>query len=204
MTVLKLTKNELRNQQSGLGQFERYLPTLLLKKAMLQAEVNLVQVEVSTLKGELLMCQKAVEEFGAFLTEKVSCNILANAEILYVKKFYENIAGVEIPVFEDVVFQEASYSLFDTPVWADAAIQLVRQLVIAREKVSIGEEKRRALLKDLRDVSIRVNLFEKFLIPRAKHNINKIKVFLGDQQLASVAQAKVAKKKIAMRKKGKE
>ncbi len=62
-------------------------------------------------------------------------------------------------------------------------------------------EKKRALQKELRDVSIRVNLFEKILIPRSQDNISKIRIFLGDQQLAAVAQAKVAKQKIERRKK---
>ncbi len=53
-----------------------------------------------------------------------------------------------------------------------------------------------ALEKEWREVSIRVNLFEKVLIPRCQKNIKKIKVFLGDQQLAAVSQAKVAKGKI--------
>jgi V/A-type H+-transporting ATPase subunit D len=48
-------------------------------------------------------------------------------------------------------------------------------------------------------VSIRVNLFEKVLIPRAQENIKKIRIFLGDQQLSAVAQAKVAKLKIKAR-----
>jgi V/A-type H+-transporting ATPase subunit D len=34
------------------------------------------------------------------------------------------------------------------------------------------------------------------LIPRSTENIKKIRVFLGDQQLAAVSQAKVAKAKI--------
>ena len=58
------------------------------------------------------------------------------------------------------------------------------------------EEKKRSLEKELRDVSIRVNLFEKVLIPRCREAVKKIKVFLGDQELAAVAQAKVAKQKI--------
>jgi len=45
-----------------------------------------------------------------------------------------------------------------------------------------------------------VNLFEKILIPRAKKNIKKIKVFLGDQELAAVSRAKVAKNKIEQNK----
>jgi len=45
-----------------------------------------------------------------------------------------------------------------------------------------------------------VNLFEKVLIPRSQENIKKIRIFLGDQQLSAVAQAKVAKRKILLRK----
>ena len=65
-----------------------------------------------------------------------------------------------------------------------------------REKIKIARREKRGLEKELREVSIRVNLFEKILIPRALDNIKKIKIFLGDQQLAAVAQAKVSKKKI--------
>ncbi len=40
MAEIKLTKNELRSQQNLLAQLEKYLPTLQLKKAMLQSEVS--------------------------------------------------------------------------------------------------------------------------------------------------------------------
>lgn len=199
MTV-KLTKNELRNQQLRLTQFLRYLPTLQLKKAMLQFEVGLVVLEIQKLNDEWRKTRLSVEEFSPFLLEKTSVDILQTAEIQYVKKVYENVAGVEIPIFEKVHFQEPKYFLFDTPVYTERATELVRQLIIDREKINIAEEKRRALEKELREVSIRVNLFEKVLIPRAQENIKKIRIFLGDQQLASVAQAKAAKKKILARK----
>lgn len=198
MTV-KLTKNELRIQQTRLTQFKRYLPTLQLKKAMLQFEVSLVYIEIGKLKEEFALIRSEVENFSPFLLEKVACDVVHYADVLHVKKRYENIAGVEIPIMERVVFREPEYFLFDTPVWTDRATELLRSFVIAREKISIAEEKRRALEKELREVSIRVNLFEKILIPRAQENIKKIRIFLGDQQLASVAQAKVAKRKIALR-----
>lgn len=197
---MRLTKTELRTQQTRLTQFQRYLPTLQLKKAMLQFEVNLVQLEIEKLRQELTVHWKNVEEFSPFLVEKVSVNLMQYADILHVKKQYENIAGVEIPIFKKVVFREPEYFLFDTPVWTERATLLLRELVIAREKISVAEEKRRALEKELREVSIRVNLFEKVLIPRAQENIKKIRIFLGDQQLAAVAQAKVAKRKVLERK----
>ena len=49
--TIKLTKTELRIQQTRLGQFQRYLPTLQLKKAMLQFEVN------SCADGDLPVCK---------------------------------------------------------------------------------------------------------------------------------------------------
>jgi len=73
-------------------------------------------------------------------------------------------------------------------------------MVKGKVQVLIAEEKKQALEKELREVSIRVNLFEKILIPRAIDNIKKIKVFLGDQQLGAVSQAKVAKGKIITKK----
>jgi V/A-type H+/Na+-transporting ATPase subunit D len=199
MTV-KFTKNELRSQQIRLTQFQRYLPTLQLKKAMLQFEVAQANMEIQTLTEVFLKFQKEVESFASFFAEKVSLNLSELADVVHVKKHYENIAGVEIPIFEQVVFREIDYFLFDTPVWTDRALHLVRELVTARERIIIAEEKKRALEKELREVSIRVNLFEKVLIPRALNNIKKIRIFLGDQQLAAVAQAKVAKRKIEERK----
>lgn len=193
---MRLTKTELRSQQGRLSQLRRYLPTLQLKKAMLQFEVLSAQAEIERLRQGLQVVRSQVETFRPFLEERVECDLAENAEIILVKKHYENIAGVEIPIFEKVLFREPEYALFDTPVWTDRSVALVREMVVEREKLRIAEEKRRALEKELREVSIRVNLFEKVLIPRSEQNIQKIKIFLGDQQLSAVAQAKVAKRKM--------
>ncbi len=197
---LKFTKTELRSQQMRLTQFRRYLPTLQLKKAMLQFEVMAADLEIARLSDDLSISRKQVDAFSPFLVEKVSVNLIEYANILQVKKRYENIAGVEIPILDKIVFRDPEYFLFDTPAWTDQATEILRELVTVREKISIAIEKKRALQKELRDVSIRVNLFEKILIPRSQDNISKIRIFLGDQQLAAVAQAKVAKQKIEKRK----
>ena len=199
MTTLKLTKTELRSQQVRLTQLQRYLPTLQLKKAMLQIEVNNATLEAEALRQQLLQRRAAVEPFSALLEEKVLCDVLSCARVQHVLKRYENIAGVEIPIFERVVFRPPDYFLFDTPAWTDRAVELVREIVVHIERLNVALEKKRALEKELRDVSIRVNLFEKVLIPRSIENMKKIKVFLGDQQLAAVAQAKVTKKKLVRR-----
>ena len=199
MAEIKLTKNELRTQQSKLTQLRKYLPTLQLKKAMLQLEVNEARLEILRFSEALDQVIKEVETYAGLLSEKTAIDPVEAARILEIKKRYENIAGVEVPYLEKIEFASIPYQLFDTPIWVDPAIKGLRTLAEARARVNIAEEKRDRLEKELREVSIRVNLFEKILIPRALVNIKKIKVFLGDQQLAAVSQAKVAKAKIVGR-----
>lgn len=196
MAELKLTKNELRDQQMHHNQLEKYLPTLQLKKAMLQAEVHDTRLEIERLQTALNHQRQQVEAYSGLLATRTTINPLDVTKIQEVKKRYENIAGVEVPYFEGIDFLEFSYSLFETPPWVDAAIVGLRSLTEIREHIRVVEEQKAALEKELREVSIRVNLFEKILIPRALANIKKIKVFLGDQELAAVSQAKVAKGKI--------
>lgn len=200
MAQVKFTKSELRSQQLKLAQLEKYLPTLQLKKAMLQLEVNQCAAELEDAENEFSSVKASVASFSPLLGEKIDFNVFAQSEVESVKKDYENIAGVEIPAFQDMKFKDADYFLFDTPIWADAALSKIKDLLRAKEIVKIIREKKRALFTELREVSIRVNLFEKILIPRTKENIKKIKIFLGDQQLAEIAQAKVAKSKLEARK----
>jgi V/A-type H+/Na+-transporting ATPase subunit D len=200
MAELKLTKTELRVQQVKLAQLQKYLPTLQLKKALLQLEVNYVSEEIASRQKELAFAQEKVDRYAALFSDPAAAELFASVSIQSVQKSYENIAGVELPIFEKVNFASPVYSLFDTPVWLESAITGVQGLIILREQLRLSEEKKRALEKELREVSIRVNLFEKIMIPRALANIRKIRIFLGDQQLAAVAQAKVAKRKILLKK----
>ena len=194
--MIKLTKNELRSEQNRLQLLNKYLPTLQLKKAMLQAEVSEAKNEIAGLNAELEILDQAVESFRSVLNDPVVFEIDLAYKVQEIKKHYENIAGVEVPKLDDVVFEPFFYRLIDTPAWVDSAVFQLRGLSVAKAKIEIAEEKKTALERELREVSIRVNLFEKILIPRALENIKKIKIFLGDQQLASVSRAKVAKAKI--------
>ncbi len=199
MAEIKLTKTELRIQQLKLERLQKYLPTLQLKKAMLQLEVNQAQLEIDALTGAFAIASEKVSKYAALLTERSAPDLFSAVQVHSVLRSTENVAGLDIPIFQDIQFDPSTYSLFETPLWFESAILGIKELITLREKTKIAEEKKQALEKELREVSIRVNLFEKILIPRSKENIKKIKIFLGDQQLAAVSQAKVAKKKILLR-----
>lgn len=200
MADVKLTKNELRTQQTKLNQLRKYLPTLQLKKAMLQAEVHEARLEIEAFQERYQQKKRLIETWAELLSAGIPLDPCSVAKVKEIKRRFENIAGVEVPSYEGVSFEDITYSLFETPIWIDRAIMGLRSLAETKAQVKVLEEKRTALEKELREVSIRVNLFEKILIPRALENIKTIKVFLGDQQLAAVSQAKVAKNKIEAQK----
>ncbi len=204
MADVKLTKTELRVQQVKLNRLQKYLPTLQLKKAMLQVEVVQASTELEIMLEEFATAEEKVAKYAALFTDRGVSDLFSAIKISRIETLHENIAGVDILVFQNLVFEPAQYSLFDTAPWFESAIRGVKELITIREKIRLIEEKKEALEKELREVSIRVNLFEKILIPRSQSNIKKIKIFLGDQQLAAVSQSKVAKKKILLRSKEKK
>jgi len=196
MAQLRLTKNELRSQQHKLEQLLKYLPTLQLKKTLLQTQVNETRYQLKELYDELEAQKESIEEYAALLSKKLPVNIMEIVQIKELRRRYENIAGAEVPLFEEVIFSDIPYVLFDTPVWIEGVIDGLRQFSWIRGKISVVDERKRVFKKELHEVSVRVNLFEKILIPRCETNIKKIKIFLEDQFLASIGQAKAAKKKI--------
>jgi len=200
MPEIKLTKNELRAQQIKLRLLQRYLPTLQLKKALLQSEVHETKLQIERLRNLEEEAMDKVSSFASLFAATLNVDLISFVKVKSIQKRHENIAGSDVPVYEGVTFEPLNYDLFDTPPWLESAIHWLRKAATIDAQVQIEEERKRILEKELREVSIRVNLFEKVLIPRALLNIKKIKIFLGDALLTAVAQAKVAKVKIELAK----
>ena len=194
MANIKLTKNEQKKQKDALKRYTRYLPTLMLKKQQLQlvirgleADVKAKQAERQALEGEI---QSWVDVFG----EEVEFDKLVR--IKYLETEEGNIAGVDIPVFKGIEFEQIEYDLFKQPLWVDAAVEKVSKLLACDEELKIIARQLELLDAELRVTSQRVNLFEKVKIPETKTNIRKIGVYLGDQQTAAVVRGKISKKKL--------
>lgn len=200
MAAVKLTKNGLREQQNQLAACEKYLPTLQLKKALLQTIVNEVRLEVELLEKASAEAQEALRRQASLCSGGEWADLARLVSVVQVRQQTENVSGIEVPVFAGIDFADVPYSLFDTPIWTEGLLDYVKQGEICRARLVLAKQKQEVLERELRDVSIKVNLFEKILIPRAVAQIRTIRVYLGDQQLAAIAQAKVAKDKIGKRK----
>lgn len=201
MAELKLTKSELKAEQQKLIQLERYLPTLQLKKALLQAEVVSARVLKEALEREWKVVFSQLKSSIVLARLEPRFPFEAFITITKIEKSHENIAGAELPIFKEVCFDEPQISLFDTPPWIDSFLLIVKNAKTKKCALDIAKERLEILERELNEVSVRVNLFEKVLIPRCHDHIKKIKIFLGDLLLSAVSQAKVAKAKILERKK---
>lgn len=193
---VRFTKIELKNQKDKLKLLGQYLPSLKLKKLMLQAEVNKIQEELRTNQMIFHREYDSILEYGKVLGDTPIHDLLENVKVVEVICDQENIAGAEIPIFREIVFGKANGLIFNRPWWIDEASHHIRELIKTKEKAKILEKKKEILEKELREVSIRVNLFEKVLIPRTESLIHQIQIFLGDLDLQAISQAKVAKNKL--------
>ena len=196
MAKIKLTKNELKKQKDALKMYRRYLPTLILKKQQLQAEIRSTETRIQELKDERDQVNKSFKQWISVFAEKgiFTPDIL---KITQVKTSQGNIAGVAIPIFEDAEFEILAYDLVKTPLWLDLAVDRMKQVLLFDLEARVLEEQIRCLDHELRITTQRVNLFEKVKIPETRHFIKKIQVYLGDQQTAAVVRGKIAKRGLA-------
>jgi len=196
MAKIKLTKNELKKQKDSLKMYQRYLPTLMLKKQQLQAEIRTTEIRIRELNTEKERLDESFKSWIAVFSETETFTPDA-LKILRINTTQGNIAGVNIPIFEGVDFRTFRYDLARKPLWVDHAVAKLKEVFLLDLEAQVVEEQRRLLDHELRTTTQRVNLFEKIKIPETRNSIKKIQIFLGDQQTAAVVRGKIAKRGLA-------
>ncbi|SEA24249.1 V/A-type H+-transporting ATPase subunit D [Oribacterium sp. KHPX15] len=198
--AIKLTKNEQKVQKDHLKQYQRYLPTLQLKKQQLQSVIMQIKAELEEKEAEREGMIGNLDDWIAVFAEneqfveELQLNNLVQPDKVLVTT--ENVAGVKLPAFKELTFKDISYNVDDYPLWVDTALVKLREIARLDALVSTLRKQVALLDKELRSTSQRVNLFEKVKIPEAKENIRVIGVYLGDQQTAAVVRGKISKKKL--------
>lgn len=198
MAKIKLTKNELKVQKDALKMYQRYLPTLTLKKQQLQSEIRIIEAKAASVRQERENLEKGFSSWIAVFSEESAFpdGIITVSNI---RKGTGNIAGVTIPTFEGADFFKGDYDLYETPLWVDIAANHMEKAMSLDLEVEVLDEQVRLLEKELLSTSQRVNLFEKVKIPETQANIKKISIYLADQQVSAVVRSKISKRKIAAR-----
>ena len=198
--AVKLTKNELKVQKDRLKQFQRYLPTLQLKKQQLQSVVMQVAAQLEQVARDRQAAVAGLDDWVAVFAENDSFPAEKRLETLvrprHVVCGQQNIAGVVVPVFQELSFEDIQYDVADYPLWVDTAAVRLREIARLDALEKTLRRQVELLEQELRATAQRVNLFEKVKIPEAKENIRVIGIYLGDQQTSAVVRGKIAKKKL--------
>ncbi len=196
--AVKLTKNELKAQKDALKRFERYLPTLQLKKQQLQSVMLQLSAQLDALEARRNAAIDGLDDWVAVFSENQTLprklDTLVEPESVVCGE--ENIAGVIVPVFRALKFREIDYDPGDFPLWVDTAVVKLQEIAGLDAEAKTLRRRAELLEQELRVTSQRVNLFEKVKIPEAKENIRVIGIYLGDQQTAAVVRGKIAKNKL--------
>ena len=194
MARLQLNKSSLARETAKLSTYERFLPSLDLKRQQLMVERAKARSQLADKKQHL-----------ADLTRKVGRDLpmLANMAIdlrdLVALDDHdigmENVIGTKLPVLEAVRFHRRPYSLLAKPHWVDDLVSMLESAVRLRIEIEIAARRLELLDGAVATITQRVNLFDKVLIPAARANIKKIRVYLNDEAMAAVVRSKIAKRK---------
>jgi V/A-type H+-transporting ATPase subunit D len=198
MARIKYTKNELKRQKDALKRFQRYLPTLQLKKQQLQMVIRTVETLERQQREAQEEVRRAIDTCIEVFGEPVDLSNLVKIERIETE--IGNIAGVDIPVFKGISFEQIPYDLYRYPLWVDKGVEYLQKLIAYDTEIEILQKQIELLAQELRITTQRVNLFEKVKIPETKENIRVIRIYLGDQQTAAVVRGKIAKNKIVAEK----
>ncbi len=192
--MVKLTKNELKKQKDSLKRFQRYLPTLQLKKQQLQMVIRQVEQQHAELQARRVEWRRELDEWVSVFGEKIT--LVQYVGLDRIETSVGNIAGIDIPVYERTLFQDTRWDLFSTPLWVDEGVAALRKMVEFDSELRVLERQIELLAEELRTTTQRVNLFEKVKIPETKDNIRMIQIYLGDQQTAAVVRGKISKRNL--------
>ena len=190
---LRKTNPELLLQRRALARYQRFLPTLLLKKRLIQGEIVRARQERAELQARIERRLEEIDRWLGAFGESLPGPITRLVTVTGVRTGERNVAGIRLQVLQEVEFRVAPYSLTATPSWVEAGIDFVKMLLETRESLRLSIMGELALDLELRKVTQRVNLFEKVMIPKARENIRVIRIALAEEQTAGVGRAKIAK-----------
>ena len=184
-------KTSLQGLEKNLKMRVRALPTIKNKESALRLEVKRAKDDIVRLEQELENRIAAYDKMLALWGE-FDTSLLTVEEV---KMDIKKIAGVRVPVLEEVIYQTKPFSVFSAPKWyADGLSELknLAQVGIEREFCA---QKLQLLEYARKKTTQKVNLFEKVQIPGYEDAIRKIKRFMEDEENLSKSSQKIVKAK---------
>jgi len=199
MPRLALNKSSLSREKGSLETYQRFLPSLDLKRRQLIAERAKA---ARALKDTEAKIQALSGEIGRSIPMLANQHIPIEGLVKLVgfDVGEENILGARLPNLKSVRVEVADYGLLLLPHWVDRYVEVAKEVIELRAEEHVQRQRFAVLETAVRKVTQRVNLFDKVLIPKSQDNIKRIQIYLSDSDRAAVVRSKIAKAKNEARK----
>lgn len=194
MSRLALNKSSLSREKGSLDTFQKFLPSLDLKRRQLIAERAKAEHTLADIEGRLdALTVDVGRSIPMLANQYIAVEGLVRLAELRVGE--ENILGARLPFLKSVHVEVADYGYLLLPHWVDRYVELAKSIIELRAGQSVQRQRLDVLETAVRKVTQRVNLFDKVLIPKTRNNIKRIQIYLSDSDRAAVVRSKIAKAK---------
>jgi len=184
----KTSRNELDKQ---LKVRVKALPTLKNKESALRVEVKRAKQRAEELVREMEQ-KMASYDYMAGLWNEFHQGLIAVRDV---KMKVLKVAGVRVPVLEEVLYDVRPYNLFRSPLWLADGVQILKDMAQVGIESEFYKEKMRILDRVRKKTTQKVNLYEKVQIPGYREAMLKIKRFMEDEENLSKAAQKIVKER---------
>ena len=182
-------KTSLLQIEKQLKVRQRTLPIIKSKETALRLEVKKCKAEAVLLEKELERRIQGYESMYA-LWGVFDASLVALKDVeLDVKK----IAGVRVPVLNNIRLEVRPFGIFSSPKWYFDGINLLQGLAKTAVEREFVLAKLGLLEHARKKTTQKVNLFEKVQIPGFQEAVRKIKRFLEDEENLSKSSQKILK-----------
>lgn len=192
MIKFQFNKTALGELGKQLAMRQKALPTIKSKESALRSEVKKAKDQMTELKARL---DKTMDEYD-YMVQLWGEFDRSLIEVKDVKFGTRKIAGVEIPVLEDISYTEKPYNLFSAPLWIADGVRILKELARLGVESEFYQKKMELLEKARKKTTQKVNLYEKVQIPGYQEAIRKIKRFLEDEENLSKSSQKIVKSRL--------
>jgi len=168
---------------------EKALPILKNKESALRMEVKKAKDTAKEMGDKITARTAEIQDYMKIWGEFDSKLLQINKVEIKTRK----IAGVKIPVLQDLEFEIVPYNLFKAPSWFAEGITLLKELSRLQIEREFYVRKMQILEQVRKKTTQKVNLYEKVQIPAFQEAILKIKRYLEDEENLSKAGQKILK-----------
>jgi V/A-type H+-transporting ATPase subunit D len=189
----QFNKTALQQLTKDLKIRVKALPTLKAKETALRVEVKKARDALKAAKAQYETHKKSMAEFDILWGEFPDDLLLVDDVQLKFRK----IAGVKIPLLEDIKFAFSTDSLFGLPAWVAKGVELLKESSRLEIEITIAQQTLAVIEYARKKTTQKVNLYEKVQIPEYNEALRKIKRFLEDQVNLEKASQKILKNKLA-------